>query len=304
MILPNFIPMNEAVTKPDVLHAVYTPSEPRMKKRLSDLTEVAKTVFPKLTIEKVPISDAYNSKEIYEQCKKLVEDDPNDEWSLNATGGTKMMSSPADEFFRERSLPVYYIDTSKSCILKIAKDWSSESFPFENTIDVETYFALHGHKIRVNKPRTQQERHIFNQLKMLDWKVWASVNWLRPDNEKMNIAEYDIIGIKNYRMSVFECKRLNINHASVARGEASGEDLKRVENDILNDLHKLSQAQKSFGGPFGKTFWIFDGRTRINRTNRERIKEFGITLIEGDEINQLIPNAKDFGLPQKKKQKV
>jgi hypothetical protein len=155
----------------------------------------------------------------------------------------------------------------------------------------------------VDKPRTRQEEHIFDKLKKLDWEVWPSVNWLRPDNDRMNIAEYDIIGIENYRMSVFECKKLNINRATVARGKASELDLERVENDILNDLYKLSQAQKSFGGPFGRTFWILNGQARINRTNRERIKEFGITLIKGDEVNQLIRRAKEFGLPPPRTEK-
>ncbi len=300
MILPNFIPLNESATTPDVLHAVYTPSEPRMKKRLDDLKTVAKKSFPQLEIKDVPISDAYNSAEIYGKCKEVVEANSDADWSLNATGGTKLMSSPADEYFRDKNLAVYYVDTRKNCILKIAEDWSSIEIPFKNSIDVETYFALHGHKIRVEEPRTNQEMHVFNQLKVLDWQVWSSVNWLRPDNDEMQIAEYDIIAIKHYQMSLFECKRLNINRAMVERGEKTIEDLNRVETDILNDLYKLSQAQKSFGGPFGKTYWIFNGQAKINRTNIERIKEFGITLIKNDEVNQLIPKASEFGFPAKK----
>jgi hypothetical protein len=303
MILPNFIPLNESITKPEGLYAVYMPSEPRMQKRLDDLKKVATVKFPNLFIEGIAISDAHNSIDIYGKCKKIIEDNPDDEWSLNATGGTKLMSSPAIECFREKNLPVYYVDTGKNCILKIAKDWSLVTFPFENSIDVETYFALHGHEIKTGTPQTSQEQHVFNQLKMLDWNVWASVNWLRPDDEEMKIAEYDLIGIKNYQMSIFECKRLNINQTIVARGFADKEALERVENDILNDLYKLSQAQKSFGGPFGRTYWIFNGQARIHRTNHERIKEFGITLIQGSEVNQLIPKAKEFGLPMKKQVK-
>lgn len=300
MILPNFIPLNEPITKPDVLHAVYTPSEARMKKRLEDLKTVVRSKFSNLKIEEVPISDAYDSMQIYRKCREVVEANPNAEWSLNATGGTKLMSSPADEYFRDKNLAVYYVDTRKNCILRIAKDWSFTEIPFQNSIDVETYFALHGHRIKVETPRTDQEQRVFNQLKQLDWDVWASVNWLRPDDNQLQIAEYDIIGIKDYKMSVFECKRLNINRYSVASGAATQEELERVENDILNDLYKLSQAQKSFGGFFSKIYWIFNGKAKINRTNLERIKEFNIKLIKGDEVSRLVEKADEFGLPSKK----
>lgn len=300
MILPNFIPLNETTTKPDVLHAIFTPSEARMQKRLDALRVVVLNKFPLLKIEEVPIFDAYDSAEIYRKCKEIVEANPNADWSLNATGGTKLMSSPADEYFRDKNLPVYYVDTRKNCILKIAKDWSFTEIPFQDSIDVETYFALHGHKIRVESPRTDQETRVFNQLQRLDWDVWASVNWLRPDNDEMQIAEYDIIGIKDYKMSVFECKRLNINRYSVASGIATQEDLERVEYDILSDLYKLSQAQKSFGGYFSKIYWIFNGKARINRTNHERMKEFNIRLIKGDDVNQLVIKADEFGLPPRK----
>lgn len=300
MILPNFIPLNESATTPDVLHAVYTPSEPRMMKRLNDLKTVTKKSFPQLEIKEVPISDAYNSAEIYGKCKEVVEENSEDVWSLNATGGTKLMSSPTDEYFRDKNLAVYYVDTRKNCILKIAKDWTFSEIPFQKSIDVETYFALHGHKIRAETPRTDQEKRVFDQLKQLDWDVWASVNWLRPDDDNLQIAEYDIIGIKDYKISVFECKRLNINRHTVASGNATQEDLNRVENDILNDLYKLSQAQKSFGGHFSKIYWIFNGSAKINKTNYERMKEFNIRLIKGDEVNQLIHKTDEFGFPQKR----
>ncbi len=300
MILPTFIPLNEEATKPDVLHAIFTPSETRMRKRLDDLETVVKNKFPNLKVEEVPISDAYDSAQIYRKCKDVVEANPSADWSLNATGGTKLMSSPADEYFRDKNLAVYYVDTRKNCILQIAQDWSFNAIPFQNSIDVETYFALHGHKIKVDLPRTPQETRVYEQLKQLDWDVWASVNWLRPDDDKMQIAEYDIIGIKNYKMSVFECKRLNINRKLVEIGRATQEELDRVENDILNDLYKLSQAQKSFGGFFSKIYWIFNGQAKINRTNYERIKEFNIKLIKGDEVNQLIQKADEFGFPSKK----
>ena len=260
MILPNFIPLNESATTPDVLHAVYTPSEPRMMKRLNDLKTVTKKSFPQLEIKEVPISDAYNSAEIYGKCKEVVEENSEDVWSLNATGGTKLMSSPADEYFRDKNLAVYYVDTRKNCILKIAKDWTFSEIPFQKSIDVETYFALHGHKIRAETPRTDQEKRVFDQLKQLDWDVWASVNWLRPDDDNLQIAEYD----------------------------------------ILNDLYKLSQAQKSFGGHFSKIYWIFNGSAKINKTNYERMKEFNIRLIKGDEVNQLIHKTDEFGFPQKR----
>jgi len=286
MILPNFIPLNEAATKPDVLHAIFTPSEERMKKRLKDLKTVVKAKFPNLKIEEVEIPDAYDGKAIYESCKTLVEDYPNDDWKLNSTGGTKLMSSPAIEFFREAKLEFYYVETFRNRILSIKPDWEISEIPFNNSISIEEYFQLHGHIAKPGKSINRHEIHIFNQLQKLNWTVEASVRWRNPDNTS-DLAEYDMIGIHDYQMSVFECKRKNSTD----------------KEKVLKDLLKLSQIKYAFGGPFGKIYWIFNGQAQIGKMNEIRIKEFGIKLISGDDVNQISNNPQKFGLPPIKKLK-
>ena len=79
--------------------------------------------------------------------------------------------------------------------------------------------------------------------------------------------------------------------------------LTKTKTDILIALYKLSQAQKSFGGPFGRSFWIFSGDTDLSDANSVRIREFGITLIRGNEINELAKTPEKFGLPAKRQTK-
>lgn len=280
MILPNFILLNEAATKPDVLHAIFTPSEQRMRKRLNDLETVAKSKFPNMKIEEVPIPDAYNGKAIYESCKSLVENYPDDDWKLNSTGGTKLMSLPAIEFFRQAGLEFYYVETFRNRILNIKPNWEIAEIPFNNTVTIEEYFKLHGHIAKSGTSVNRHETHIFRQLQKLNWIVEASVRWRNPENTA-DLAEYDVIGINNYQMYVFECKKKNSTD----------------KEKVLKDLLKLSQIKHDFGGPFGKIYWIFNGQAEIGQMNKIRIREFGINLISGNEVNQLSANPQKFGLP-------
>ena len=297
MILPNYIPVNERVTRPDVLHAILTPSNPYMVKNWEYLQVIIRKRFPKIQFETHAVESACNISEIDHCCRDLLERHAGDDWVLNATGGTKLMSAPAIDCFREEDKRVYYVDTARDQILEIASDWSTIAHPFQGSIHVDDYFGLHGHVIAHGKPETKQEKHIFNQLKKLDWKIWPSVTWKLLDG-KGDFAEYDMIAIQGYRVSIFECKRLTINQHNK---KVWRENAKRIKDSILIDLYKLSAAKRSFGGPFGNTYWIKSGKTPVSEINLERIREFDIRLIEGRDIQKLSKVPEQFGLPRLKK---
>ncbi|MFL6275992.1 MAG: hypothetical protein ACJ74G_12460 [Blastocatellia bacterium] len=303
-LLPNFIPVNEEMTRPDVLHAIFTPSNPAMQERWESLKKVLSKQFPGLDFNEVKVNDAYDASDIKQQCKSLLAAYPHDEWSLNMTGGTKLMSSPAVEVFHDVNLPIYYVETERGGMLQISGDWQVSFLPFANSIDLQTYFELYGRRTKVGNPQTGQEGDIVRRLEKLDWHVWHSVTLYKTDAHPATtgnqLAEYDAIGIRFYQLSAFECKRLNVNKAAVHRGWVAEKALERAKTDILLDLYKLSQIQKSFGGPFGKSYWIFSGKTELSEENRERIREFGIILIRGSEINQIDKTPERFKLPRLK----
>jgi hypothetical protein len=282
--LPNFIPINEPTTRPDVLHGVFTPDDARMAERWSNLKAVLANKFPQLELVDVPVADAYDAQAIQAECERLLGKYPNDEWALNATGGTKLMSAPAIEVFRRHGLDVYYVESPRNRLLKISPDWVVTPIAFSAAVDVETYFAIYGRRVAVGKPVSGQEAEVNRQLQELDWRVWPCVRLL---HEKEVLAEYDAVGIRFYQCHVFECKRLSDWRAD-------------ARDEILKDLHKLYQVQQHFGGPFGRSYWVFSGDHPLSNVNQERIRDFGIKLIRGAEINEIARNPEKFGLPQHK----
>jgi len=161
-LLPNFIPVNETATRPDALHAVFTPSSPRMSEKWAGLKDVLARQFPALELEEtVDVESAYNAADIMRKCEGLLEKYPEDDWSLNMTGGTKLMSAPAVEVFRRESKPIYYVETPRNLTLKISPDWTVTELPFTGFIDLATYFELFGRTVTVGKPKSGQEGAVF-----------------------------------------------------------------------------------------------------------------------------------------------
>lgn len=302
-LLPNFIPVNEPRTRPDVLHAVFTPDNPAMAKNWQSLKTTLANRFPALQFEEIKIENEYDALKIKEKCESLLRNNPSDDWSLNATGGTKLMSSPAIEVFSQAHRPVYYVETPKNRMLLVKSDWSAQAISFESEIDLQTYFSLYGKVAEEGELRSGQEKEVFRALQKLDWNVWQSVKiFSQDDKTKSNpLAEFDSIGICFYQLYAFECKRLDVTGKSVKSGRVKRYEFERAKDSILTDLYKLAQVRESFGGPFGKTFWIFSGRTPLSEVNKKRIEDFRIKLIQGNDISSIAKEPERFGLPNCKK---
>jgi hypothetical protein len=298
-LLPNFIPVNEQKTRPDVLHAVYTPSNPAMVRNWQRLRSTIEEAYPNIRFEETPIENEYDSIKIKTECEGLLRDHPSDDWSLNATGGTKLMSSPAIDVFAKAHRPVYYVETPKNRMLSVQSDWNANSIPFESEISIETYFSLFGKYAEGGSVRTGQEKTVYGSLSKLDWTVWPSVSLydLDKDGNQIRMAEFDAIGVKHYQLYAVECKRLTLTRDRVTSGRVSEQQLQRAKDDILIDLYKLAQVRQHFGGPFGKSYWVFSGKTELSGVNRKRIEDFGINLIQGKDINLIAKSPEKFGLP-------
>jgi Domain of unknown function (DUF1887) len=291
--LPNYIPINEDVTRPEVLYGFFTPREKAMELRWKALKEVIGKEFPAIRLEGVEVADEYDGHWIQEKCLALLNEHAQDEWTLNATGGTKLMSASASEVFRQGGRPILYVESTRRHILKINPDWTTAQLDFRNCIELPSYFALFGQEVDSGHPVTGQEDKVQELLRQLQWRVWASVKL------KGQVAnEYDVIGIDGYEMSVFECKRRSDPTLNPTLTSTAVRRIKeRHEDDVLKDLHKLFQVRQRFGGITGKAYWIFSGNYRISPTNEARIRDFNIIVIKRNEINEIARTPEKFRLP-------
>jgi hypothetical protein len=285
-VLPNFIAVNEPATRPDVLYGMFTPSEPRMEQNWKNLKMVLGRNFSNLKLNDFPINDAYDAQDILQKCQDLIASENDDEWALNATGGTKLMSAAASEAFFRNGWDVYYVESFRNRTLRVSPDWATKKIGFKKTIDVVTYFQLYGREVEPGSPRNDHEAKLLKRLRQLEGEYWPDV---KLKHQGADLNEYDVIGIRYYQCYAFECKRV-----SDWRGE------EKVKNDILIDLLKLYQMQQHFGGPFGKSYWVFSGDRKLTEIEKERARLFKVGLIEGDEINTIAQDPNKFGLPPKR----
>ena len=311
--LPNFIPVNEPATRPDALYCMLTKGNALMEKRYTNLKEVVEKLFPQVSVERVDLQDAFKPRHIQEACFSLLKENASEsDWTLNATGGTKLMSAPAIEVFRTLGHQFLYVETGKNMILRVDKDWQIEEVSFQNCIALPDYFQLYGQAIGphnvldakmlnslknrlqqesspMKKASLQQELRLFTQLEKLQWQVWPNVQLV---SQKVQYNEYDALAVWGYRLFAFECKRMH---------EPAIPDERDAQNDRIQiDLLKLNRLQKDFGANLGRVYWVLEGNYHLNNAAKIRLKEFGVTFIEDGEVPYLPDQHEDFGMPPEK----
>jgi hypothetical protein len=132
--LPNFIPVNEASTRPEVLHCIHTPGKGGMDARLTGLQQVIARTHADIEIRRHPIDSAYDPNAVHELGKQILSEHTADEWTLNATAGTKLMSSPLERLFHDNQRRVIYVDTEQGRLVEVSADWSLRPQPFPNIL--------------------------------------------------------------------------------------------------------------------------------------------------------------------------
>jgi hypothetical protein len=311
-VLQNFIPVWEEETRPDILHGFFTPSETRLVEKWRHLSRIVRGEWPDLRLIDEPVTDAFDSESIAQRCRALLAEHPDDEWVLNSTGGTKLMSSPALQVFASEKRRVIYVDTSHGRILELQGGWGAQELPFRGKIPLEHFFGLYGVHAKSGRERTRQEQVVAAELRKLDWDIYPSVELFRPGEDRP-FAEYDVVGIDGYRCSVFECKELEapreMSKEERTRAEAAvkttlGHDAftllshkERIQNGIKMDLFKLYQVQQHFGGPFGKAYWVLSGGYEMSDSELRRLRDFRITPIFGRDFARIAKAPQAFGLP-------
>lgn len=286
--LPNYIAINEI--QPDVVHCIYTPKQGGMSDKLQALQNVVKANHPDIQFVLHPVDDQYDPAAIWDIGFNLLMQHDTDEWLLNRTTGTEQMRMPLAAAF-EKAFPdpkAFFVETEKNQITFIKKGWVRDEYAFEGGISVQDYFALHSQYVSAGQPTNATEQHLYNDLQRLEFDdIAPSCSWIRAGNA---LAEYDIAATHNYRLYVFERKKLQQANAYTQTQEEQ-------DKAVLHDIEKLAYTRAIFGGPLGKVYWLLSGGYVPKGSIKERMKVLGINYVEGTAINNLANNHAQNGLP-------
>lgn len=110
-------------------------------------------------VSKLPIADAYDIRSIEKTIAGWLDAHAGMDVALNVTGGTKPMAIAAQEVFRSRSLPVFYVHQQTDQVMPLFPP--SAPFKLANRVDLRTYLNAHGYQIidtqRPDIPPSSQE---------------------------------------------------------------------------------------------------------------------------------------------------
>lgn len=288
--LPNYIAINEI--RPDVVHCIYTPKHSGMADKLKALQSVVNCNLPDIQFELHPVDDPLDAAAIWDIGYKLLTQHDTDRWLLNRTAGTEQMRMPlAAAFEKAFTEPeAFFVETERNQITFIKKGWVRDEYEFDKGgISVQDYFALHGQYVSEGTLKEQTEIHLHNELKRLAFDdVMPSCTWLRAGS---NLAEYDIAATHNYKLYVFERKKLMLANSYTRL------TLEEQDKAVLHDIEKLAYTRAIFGGPLGKVYWLLSGGYVPKDSIKERMKVLGIRYVEGPAITNLASEFAQNGLP-------
>lgn len=161
--LPNYIGATLPDAAPQTVHLVVTE---RMKERADILENILK--IKKCTVQKHFLSNT-EPNELFELLC-AIEENNTTTFSINVTGGTKLMALTAVDWASESDSKPYafYVDTENNSILHIGGKW--EKFPISKKLKVdEILLAGAGHKILSGDttPMKKEERPAVQKLLQL-----------------------------------------------------------------------------------------------------------------------------------------
>lgn len=134
-VLPVYYPIMQL--QPDKVYLIGTPEVESVAANLTATLDNIEFAF-----KKVP---AFDVKETHRLCEEIHGNHPDDEFSYNITGGTKMMAIGAfiSALNHKENVKAYYTDGKKLIDLS---DFSEENLACK--VDTKTFFKLHGQKLR------------------------------------------------------------------------------------------------------------------------------------------------------------
>lgn len=216
-VIPN-ITANDFI-KPDKVYYFYTAQS---KKELELIIKI--NTIPHIDIE----ISAYDYDDVYSRLKKVlneIEGEVSDIY-LNFTNGTKIMSIAAYNLFTEKQFDRIYINTEKNEVLIFENNLPVQSRNIESLIDIEDYFALHGHRI---KSYSHPEEILINN-NYVNLYNFLVTNFYTMSKKILKFASK----YNNNKYANFETKGLSVTFTN-----------KKVNIVLENDGNKLSINDES-----------------------------------------------------------
>jgi hypothetical protein len=138
---PNFLPLLDDALKPQEVILLVTA---QMQKQAEYLQKVIKPLGIKVRQEMFEATGSFDK--LQAQLMELLKPYNADEIALNATGGTKWMAITAQEVFRMKGSPVFYVDIGSGSVLFL--DSQREAHPLAKKVKLENYVKAYGYVIK------------------------------------------------------------------------------------------------------------------------------------------------------------
>jgi len=121
------------VHNPNVVHLLCTQDS-------KDNNSVFEELFPDIQFYSYQVSP-FDFSEIENQVKHIIENNPNTEFELNLTGGTKVMALACYNVFKSHNYNAFYIDQKNRLFDFKTKNYTT----IDTKISIETFLKLSGH---------------------------------------------------------------------------------------------------------------------------------------------------------------
>jgi len=243
-LLPNFLFIKEFTNKYDSL--IFLTTQSMSNQSLPSRLEKALNVEAKSSIRITVSEDNFSS--IFE---KLAAFSPNSEdtFIVNVTGGTKIMSLAAYNFFSQyKNASFYYVPIGKNKIVNVN---TATSTPISYKINLDEYLALLGFHFEHSTSNLNNlkggketiglafEAHCYGRIKnenrLESQYIKQGVKVRRDKNSQNTDNELDVIWVIDNTLHIAECKH-TLNKP------------KTKPHDYLDTiLYKLSAISKDFG---------------------------------------------------------
>lgn len=155
--MPNVLPV--LMMKPNKVYLLTTNEEKSCGIHLENL-------FKSKNIEVVIKGgiDAYSPQTVTNSLSEIIQSEDKSLFSINLTGGTKVMSFAAYDFAREHNIPAFYCNTEHQQIIKLLPNKQYEKLSAE--ISIADYLLSYGYKVTAVKTKNVKKEYFdfFNLL--------------------------------------------------------------------------------------------------------------------------------------------
>ena len=192
-VLPNLTPLLDPAIKPQKVIMLVSQT---MQKRAEWLKQILTPTGIKTEI--INIEDPFDMHSVRDSVTELIIN--NENLTLNATCGTKLMCIAAYEEFRSAGLPIYYVHPESDLLIWL-HDRNRKNHQISDRIKLDTFLTAHGAKVSAisrHKPKTDDvdlAEKIIQEVSYFATSV-TELNYLAQQSKKglnsPKIADMDI----------------------------------------------------------------------------------------------------------------